>query len=161
MQMNVKIDEYSQFPEGFDFEAFQAVWPRDIKTHAGEWPENWYDVTHTTCRLNGDEMQALLEMEIKFSLKPYPGAMLVKMKQKAGYEPRQRPTFENFQTGQAVQISIPDIGLLHVNEVMVLDDICTDVLQEHLNEGWRILAVCPPNAARRPDYILGRSSRND
>ena len=26
-----------------------------------------------------------------------------------------------------------------------------------LDDGWRILAICPPNSQRRPDYILGRS----
>jgi hypothetical protein len=161
MQLNIKINEYGDFPEGFDYEAFQAIWPRDIKRTDDAWPEHWYDISHTTCRLNGDEIQELTEMGVKFEIVPFPGAMVVKMKKSNGYEPRQKPTFENFQTGQAVQISIPDIGLLHVNEVCVLDDICTDVLQDHLNEGWRILAVCPPNAARRPDYILGRTSRND
>jgi hypothetical protein len=99
---------------------------------------------------------------VKFRIVPFPGAMITKMKDNPGvYESRQKFTSEHLQTGQAVQISIPDIGLLHVNEVCVLDDICTDVLQDHLNEGWRILAVCPPNAARRPDYILGRTARND
>jgi len=57
----------------------------------------------------------------------------------------------------AVQIHVPDLALMLISEVMHLDDCCTDVLQGYLNEGWRILAVCPPNAQRRPDYILGRS----
>jgi hypothetical protein len=39
---------------------------------------------------------------------------------------------------------------------MHLDDACTDDVQRHLDEGWKILAVCPPNSQRRPDYILGR-----
>jgi hypothetical protein len=43
----------------------------------------------------------------------------------------------------------------------LLDDACTDNLQAHLNEGWRIIAVCPPDAKRRPDYILGRTKRAD
>lgn len=59
----------------------------------------------------------------------------------------------------AVQIAIPDLGLMTIQTVTVLDDCCTDRLQEFLNEGWRILAVCPPNAKRRPDYVLGRSDR--
>lgn len=58
--------------------------------------------------------------------------------------------------GGIVQVSIPDMGLLLMDEVCHLDDSCTDELQRNLDEGWRILAVCPPNAARRPDYILGR-----
>lgn len=55
-----------------------------------------------------------------------------------------------------INVAIPNLGLLAVTEVMVLDDVCTNILQAHLDEGWRILAVCPPAAQRRPDYILGR-----
>lgn len=58
--------------------------------------------------------------------------------------------------GASVQIHVPDGPLMYVDEVKHLDDACTDELQTHLEEGWRILAVCPPNAQRRPDYILGR-----
>ncbi|AWD92400.1 hypothetical protein [Xanthomonas phage Carpasina] len=41
------------------------------------------------------------------------------------------------------------------NQVLLMEDACTDNLQDHLNEGWRVIAVCP-QAARRPDYILGK-----
>ncbi|MGH9892331.1 MAG: hypothetical protein ACREA0_10180 [bacterium] len=58
--------------------------------------------------------------------------------------------------GAAVQIALPDVGLLSIDEVDHLDNCCTDEVQHRLNEGWRILAVCPPNAQRRPDYIIGR-----
>lgn len=56
-----------------------------------------------------------------------------------------------------IQIAIPDFALLHINEVEVLEDACTNELQQQLNAGWRIIAICPPNSQRRPDYILGRS----
>lgn len=56
-----------------------------------------------------------------------------------------------------IQIAIPDLALLSITEVMVEDDACTDKLQGRLDDGWRIIAVCPPNSQRRPDYILGRS----
>lgn len=59
--------------------------------------------------------------------------------------------------GAAVQIHVPDLALMLISEVTNLDDCCTQELQNYLNDGWRILAVCPPNAQRRPDYILGRS----
>jgi len=54
-------------------------------------------------------------------------------------------------------VHIPNIGLFMIDEVQVLEDICTDALQRELDQGWRILAVCPPNGTRRPDYILGRT----
>lgn len=60
--------------------------------------------------------------------------------------------------GASVVIHIPDQTLMKIDEVTWLEDSCTELLQSHLNEGWRILAVCPPNAQRRPDYILGRRS---
>ena len=58
-----------------------------------------------------------------------------------------------------IQIAIPDLALLSITEVMVEEDACTDSLMDRLNDGWRIIAVCPPNSQRRPDYILGRSRR--
>lgn len=45
--------------------------------------------------------------------------------------------------------------LLSINDVVLYEDYCTDMLREKLTEGWRIIAVCPQEA-RRPDYILGR-----
>lgn len=54
-------------------------------------------------------------------------------------------------------IHIPNIGLLAINKVKVLENICTDTLQDNLNKGWRIIAVCPPDGVRRPDYILGKT----
>lgn len=57
---------------------------------------------------------------------------------------------------KVVQVTIPDMALLMIDEVDWLDDACTQELQTRLEQGWRILAVCPPNAQRRPDYILGR-----
>ena len=54
------------------------------------------------------------------------------------------------------QVSVANVGLLAVDEVSLLEDCCTDTLQAELDDGWRILAVCPPNDARRPTYIIGR-----
>lgn len=53
------------------------------------------------------------------------------------------------------QISVANIGLMQVQRVKVLEDCCTDELQSYLDNGWRILAVCPPNDARRPSYVVG------
>lgn len=66
---------------------------------------------------------------------------------------------EDPDTHQHVHVHIPNFELLSIREVTHLDDACTDALQRLLNEGWSIIAVCPPNATRRPDYILGRAEK--
>ncbi len=50
--------------------------------------------------------------------------------------------------------------LMTVNETLLMEDSCTDVLQRELNSGWRILAVNVQNDGRRPDYVLGRYNPN-
>jgi hypothetical protein len=42
------------------------------------------------------------------------------------------------------------------NRLMLLEDACTDGVQNSLNNGWRIIAVCVQPNQRRPDYVLGR-----
>ena len=49
----------------------------------------------------------------------------------------------------------PGPSLLNVDETRLMEDACTNALQENLDNGWRILAVCP-QPQRRPDYVLGR-----
>ena len=56
---------------------------------------------------------------------------------------------------QIVNIMIPNAGLFSVKRLKLLSDECTDVVQGFLDEGSRIVAVCPPNDTRRPTYILG------
>lgn len=56
-----------------------------------------------------------------------------------------------------IQVAIPNLLLFSVNEVDWLEDACTQDLQNHLDDGWRILAVCPAENSRRPTYILGRT----
>lgn len=57
-----------------------------------------------------------------------------------------------------VNVHVPGLGLLLLNEVTVQYDLCTDKLQRELDAGWRILAVCPQPDQRRPDYVLGRTT---
>lgn len=53
-------------------------------------------------------------------------------------------------------VVVPGIGLLAIRQVRVETDCCTERLQEWLDEGWQILAICPQPDQRRPDYVLGR-----
>jgi hypothetical protein len=86
----------------------------------------------------------LCELGIAFNVKSFKGTMPIQQVLPDG-------------KSYTVYVQVPHIGLLAINEVQVLESACTDQLQARLNDGWRILAVCPPNAARRPDYILGRT----
>lgn len=57
---------------------------------------------------------------------------------------------------QKCEVHMPGQALSVYNEVMLLEDTCTDALQLELTKGWRIIAACPQPDQRRPDYILGR-----
>jgi len=63
------------------------------------------------------------------------------------------------QFNDHVNVTVPDIGLFKVKSVRVLESACTDDLQSFLDDGWMILAVCP-QAARRPDYVLGTTQKD-
>lgn len=57
---------------------------------------------------------------------------------------------------QKVNVTVPGLGLLLLDEVTCLTDLCSDALNDQLKQGWRIVAVCPQPDQRRPDYVLGR-----
>lgn len=59
-----------------------------------------------------------------------------------------------------VHVSVHGNALNSIVTVKVCEDFCTVALQHELDNGWRIIAVCPPNDRRRPDYILGHHERN-
>lgn len=54
------------------------------------------------------------------------------------------------------EVHMPNMAMSMYNEMLLLEDACTDILQRSLNSGWRIIAACPQPDQRRPDYILGR-----
>lgn len=60
-----------------------------------------------------------------------------------------------------IDITVPGgVALTNIARVTWLEDCCTQHLQKQLEAGWRIIAVCPPNDARRPTYILGHTDPN-
>lgn len=63
------------------------------------------------------------------------------------------PSGNHYET----KVVLPGLGLLQIDEVTWMEDACTEDLQRNLDDGWRIMAVCPPNGTRRPTYILGRT----
>ncbi len=56
-----------------------------------------------------------------------------------------------------INLTIPNAALFAVRKLTVLEDCCTNEVQRMLDDGWRIVAVCPPNDTRRPSYILGHT----
>ncbi len=54
------------------------------------------------------------------------------------------------------EVHMPGHMMGMYNDLLLLEDACTDELQASLNAGWRIIAACPQPDQRRPDYILGR-----
>lgn len=55
-----------------------------------------------------------------------------------------------------LEVHQPDMPLFIYNEFKNCNDFCTDQLNREMEEGWRIVAICPQPDQRRPDYILGR-----
>lgn len=145
--------------EQLDWEKFSAHWPLAIGT---EKPETRPHDIVGPCRLTYEEVAALTNMGIKLDLKPLPGMMVNKMFGRGeAWEWGTRIEGPHLESGQSVQIAVPDMALMYIDKVRVEEDCCTDNLQGLLDEGWRILAVCPPNSQRRPDYVLGRRSAKD
>lgn len=62
----------------------------------------------------------------------------------------------DFEFNQKCEVHMPGAALSTYNETMLLEDSCTDRLQDALGAGWRIIAACPQPNQHRPDYILGR-----
>ncbi len=92
------------------------------------------------------EGRQLVELGVEFTIRRFDGCMYV------GDKPVMT---EKVQQVTNIQIAVADIGVMLIQAVRVLNDCCTDALQKELDDGWRIIAVCPPREQRRPDYVLG------
>jgi hypothetical protein len=125
-----KLVEAAKTDEGYAVlkEIFGSHSPE--REHAGEvyrWP-----VTDTLIDIETDGPR-LTALGISFTIKNFKGCLPL-----ASCLPETRGPV-------TVQVSIPNIGLLMMNEVTCEENCCTDRLQDRLDEGWRILCVCPPN----------------
>lgn len=52
-----------------------------------------------------------------------------------------------------------DAFLHRLDKVSVHEEMCTDELQDKLDDDWRIVAVCYQKGSRRPDYVLGKQEK--
>lgn len=73
---------------------------------------------------------------------------------------KQVDAFSNNTFNQRVDVHMAGGVMSMYNELMLKEDCCTDEMQNYLNDGWRIIAVCVQPDQRRPDYILGRYNPN-
>ena len=158
--INVKLDYCSNEQwDAIDWAEFRKFWPLAVEK---EKPSNVYGIMGP-CRLSYEEANNLSALGIEIKVVPLPGTMAVKLQDDPVkyWEFGTRIDGADLLAGSAVQIAVPDMALMYIDEVQILTDYCTDQLQEALNDGWRILAVCPPNSQRRPDYVIGRRKRQD
>lgn len=70
-----------------------------------------------------------------------------------------KPVEQQHRYNTKVNVHVPGLGMLVLNEVKIQENCCTDQLQRDLNDGWRIIAACPQPDQRRPDYVLGRVNK--
>lgn len=106
-----------------------------------------------------------IEVMAKAGLEPHVKAvrgvqMDPDIKEAARLLARGRTTLDAMPAVSVTNLTIPGVGLFEVAAVEVLGEACTDRLQRCLDDGWRIVAVCPARDARRPDYILGHRDRS-
>lgn len=62
---------------------------------------------------------------------------------------------------QKVNVAVPGLGLLAIRRVKIAENYGTQDLQQELDEGWQIMAICPQPDQRRPDYVLGMPKSPD
>lgn len=111
----------------------------------------YYDPIPDTLIVTSDEVAALCLAEIPFRIESSKQLDFTTLSK----EPIQTVPRETYYNTR-VNVHASNSALMIYNEVMLLTDSCTDRLQEHLNMGWRMVAVCVQPDQRRPDYILGR-----
>ena len=130
-------------------ESFQA----ELRKPATE-PVAWFYSWRCEVMLDSIDMQTLTDLGLRFEVHKIKGTMAVQ-----ALVPPTSPAMPGQAT--TVYVQVPHIGLLMIREVQLEENCCTDRLQKMLDDGWMILCVCPPNAQRRPDYILGRAKKED
>ena len=63
---------------------------------------------------------------------------------------------KQIQFNEKVNVHVGGFALMSINQMAFGEDMCTESVQDILNKGWRILAVCVQPDGRRPDYIFGK-----
>lgn len=125
--------------------------------YLGQWREKGRDTYFTIEEIMhiDDVMELGIPMDY-IDLKPIPRITMPREKFLAlkSEDPEVRRT-----AGDTFQIKMPGFDLLTIREVTWRENCCTEEINDMLGEGWVMLAILPQPNHRRPDYILGRNSR--
>ncbi len=158
MFLGVKFRTY-----GTSWKDLKEVDYEKLRVHFPTLPSEKPDSDWNTHIADEEGMRAIVAFKLEVDLSPVAeDCMLIKLQDRMRQLALQTDELvEATLKGGAVQIHIPDMVLMSINEVTWLDDCCTETVQVELDKGWRILAICPPNAQRRPDYILGRVTKKE
>lgn len=155
---NIRLDCYRNFGTEEEYSRYVTKLQRhfpDIelaKPDIGEY-SSFISYSDTDKKVTASELLAMVEDMIEhkvISVESYADD-IAQLAEKQTVPPNS--TYNN-----RVDVHMPGQALSVYNNVHLLEDGCTDALQELLDGGWRIIAACPQPDQRRPDYILGRFS---
>lgn len=158
--MQVKFSSYSSFGTARNLseekqreivEMFPTIFhmettKKDDKEFQQITNKNWENVI-----IDDTEASKISDLGIVFEVTRFKGTVPYKV---------DVPVNNELKEFNALHVHLPNHALVGYTKVQVVEDICTDRLQELLDEGWRILCVCPPINQRRPDYILGHPNHD-
>lgn len=110
--------------------------------------------------LNSRQMLELVSTTGKYTFEGKVTVDLGEMFRGVSEKSEQAVVSEENYYNQKCEVHLPGNMLATYNEVLLLEDVCTDELQRSLDNGYRIITACPQPNQRRPDYILGRFNPN-
>lgn len=126
---------------------------------------NYHTLVSDVFVLDKDQVMQLVLADVKFKIKQEIKVVLDITKEII--ELAEKPLKIMTESGIAgntynnkCEVHMPGNAMAFYNELLLKEDVCTDVLQGELNSGWRLIAVCPQPDQRRHDYILGRFNPN-
>lgn len=153
----VKINE--ALGTGFNIE-LQPEPPRDADDHNKESYSSWkaFVPTSDAVMLTEEQIVWLAVNNCVFKVKQEVNVTVADINKTFEFVAgkSQELTQTNNTYNNRCEVHMPGNMLASYNEVMLIEDSCTDQLQVALSSGWRMIAVCPQPDQRRPDYIMGR-----
>lgn len=148
---------------GFNIEV-QPEPERNADDPTKEVYRSWYDFVPSSeaVMLNAEQLVLLAVNNYTFKVKQEVAVEVADVNKTFEFVAgkAQELTQTNNTYNNRCEVHMPGNMLASYNEVMLIEDSCTDKLQSALSSGWRMIAVCPQPDQRRPDYIMGRWNPN-